>query len=79
MMDRQGPLPMDCPECGSSDTGEQHEDPTSRECYRCEAFWYVSNARAGTWDSCPGTVRAEINAYSAAAEDRELFGDVMDY
>ena len=77
-MDRPGPMPTTCPECGSDDTGEKCAgDATCLECYRCEAFWYERNARTGTWESCPGSVRAAANAYYSAAEDRRLFGDVL--
>ena len=70
-----GPLPVNCPECGSADTGEKVDgDPDCRECYACEAFWYICNTRTGVWESCPGSVRNQANAEYAAAEDRRLFG-----
>ena len=79
-MNRPAPMPMDCPECGSADTGEKYEgDADCRECYRCEAFWYIRNTKTREWESCPGSVRAAANAAYAEAEDRRLFGDALAY
>ena len=59
---KPGPLPHDCPECGSADTVEKYEgDPTCRECIACESFWYERNARTHEWESVPGRVRRRAN------------------